>query len=69
MSVREQKADALDVFVKAELVRKKAVDEAKMTKLKALRVAREQEQADTDVAKPAAGKRVIRKTMHLPRPS
>ena len=69
LSVREQKADAVDVFVKAERVRKKALDDAKIAKLKALRVARDQEQASAEGPKPAAAKRVSRKTMHLPRPS
>jgi hypothetical protein len=41
-SVREQKAEALDAFVKAELVRKKELDAAKNAKLKALRLARDE---------------------------
>ena len=69
-SVREQKAEALDVFVKAELVRKKALDDAQRTKLKALRVEREEQEAnDAAGREPPAGKRAARKTMHLPRTS
>jgi len=42
-SVREQKAAALDTLVKAELAKKRAADAAKISKLKALRLAREEE--------------------------
>jgi len=70
-SVREQKAEALDVFVKSELVRKKALDDAQRTKLKALRVEREEQEQANGAAggEPVAGKRAARKTMHLPRSS
>jgi hypothetical protein len=40
-SVREQKAAALDEFVKNELAKKRAADAAKTSRLRALRLARE----------------------------
>ncbi len=49
-SVREQKAAALDEFVKGELGKKRAADATKISNLKALRLARDAElpqQADT----------------------
>ena len=72
MSVREQKAEALDTFVKAELARKKEFDAAKNAKLKALRLARDEQEANAAASiprQPAAGRAVARKTMHLRRPS
>ena len=64
LSVREEKAAALDDFVKAEVARLKALNEAKAARLKALRLAR-------DEANPAvprqSGKPAPR--MKLPRPS
>ena len=69
-SVREQKAEATDSFVKSELSRTKATSEAKTARLKALRLARDE--ANTPASqKPAGqtteGKAVPRKTMHLRR--
>ena len=40
-SVREQKAAALDEFIKQELTKKRAADAAKTARLKALRMARD----------------------------
>ena len=40
---RQQKAEALDVFVKTELARTRAVSAAKIARLKALRLARDGE--------------------------
>lgn len=40
-SVREQKAAALDLFVKQELAKKRAADAAKTARLRALRLARD----------------------------
>jgi hypothetical protein len=42
LSVREEKAAALDDFVKAEVARLKAVNEVKIARLKALRLARDE---------------------------
>ena len=42
-SVREQKAAALDSYIKVELAKKRSADAAKMSKLRALRLAREAE--------------------------
>ena len=50
MNVREEKAAALDEFVKAERARLKALNDAKTAKLKALRLARD---AANDAARPA----------------
>lgn len=41
-SVREEKAAALDDFVKAEIARVKTLNEAKAARLKALRLARDE---------------------------
>ena len=69
-SVREQKAEALDTFVKAELVRKKELNAAKTERLKALRLARDEQEAKTAAARPPAVDRTVtRKTMHLRRSS
>jgi hypothetical protein len=46
-SVRELKAAALDTLVKGELAKKRAADAAKMSNLKALRLARDAEQPDS----------------------
>lgn len=51
-SVREQKAAALDTLVKAELAKKRAADAAKMSKLKALRLAREAELPESEIVVP-----------------
>ena len=40
-SVREQKAAALDEFIKQELAKKRAADSAKTARLRALRLARD----------------------------
>jgi hypothetical protein len=45
-SVRELKAAALDAVVKAELAKSRASQAAKMSNLKALRLARDAEQSD-----------------------
>jgi hypothetical protein len=49
-SVREQKAAALDHLVKAELAKKRAADAAKMSKLRALRLARDAERLPPETA-------------------
>lgn len=68
MSVRDEKAAALDTFVKAELARTKAVNQAKLARLKALRI--ERDQANAAVGQQSAqGKAVSRKRLHLPRSS
>lgn len=65
-SVREQKSEALDVFVKQELARTKAADLAKMGRLRALRLAREEQQKQEPASgQNAQGQRAKRKTMHL----
>lgn len=47
-SVREQKAAALDEFIKQELAKKRAADAAKTARLRALRLARDAaEKAET----------------------
>jgi hypothetical protein len=59
----EQKAETIDAYVKAELARTKALNEAKTARLKALRLAR-------DEANPVASqqpKAVPRKAMRLRR--
>jgi len=48
-SVREQKAAALDSLVKTELAKKRAADAAKMSKLRALRLAREAELPEPEI--------------------
>lgn len=69
-SVREQKAEALDILVKAELARKQAFNTAKIARLKALRLAQEEQQANLPSAqRPAKRQPRIRKTLHLPRSS
>ena len=71
-SVRERKADALDIFVKGELARTQALDIAKRAKLRALRLAREEEEAKA-AALASEGKQAVpaskRRTMHLPKTS
>jgi len=65
-SVREQKAEALDEFVKKELAKTKAADLAKMGRLRALRLAREEEQKqEAPSDQNAKGERAKRNTMHL----
>ena len=68
LSVREEKAAALDGFVKAELARMKALNEAKTARLKALRLARDEANAATGRQSPE-GKTVVRKRLHLSRRS
>jgi hypothetical protein len=67
MSVREQKAEALDTFVKAELARTKALDATKIAKLKALRLARDEQ--DSVPTQPVKHRTVTRKAKPLPRSS
>jgi hypothetical protein len=66
-SVREQKAQALDTFVKGELARTRALDDAKRAKLRALRLERD-EQAARAVG-PSSETKSKRKTIHLPKAS
>jgi hypothetical protein len=47
-SVREQKAAALDAFVKQELAKKRAADAAKTSRLRALRLARDAAEQQTN---------------------
>jgi hypothetical protein len=69
-SVREQKAEALDILVKAELARKQEFNTAKIARLKALRLAQEEQEANLSAPEPAAKRqRRTRKTLHLPRSS
>ena len=56
-SVREQKAAALDTFIKQELARKRAADAAKTERLRALRLARDA----AEPPEPAKTKRDARK--------
>jgi hypothetical protein len=66
LSVREQKSEALDVFVKKELASTKAADLAKMGRLRALRLAHEEQQNHEPVPdENDKSTRVKRKTMHL----
>ena len=68
LSEREQKAEAVDSFVKAELARTKAQDAAKTARLKALRLARDHQEENIPASdRPAERKAPPRKTMHLPR--
>lgn len=69
MSVREEKAAALDDFVKAEVARVKAVNEAKAAKLRALRLARDEANASAVAQGSAPGKAPSRRKLHLPRAS
>ena len=69
ISVREQKAEALDVFVKDELARTKALNAAKTAKLKALRLARDGQGENPAAPHQVERKTGARKTMHLPRSS
>lgn len=66
LSVREQKADALDTLVKAEVARTKALNAAKIARLKAFRLAQDETNA-TASRHPAEGRATPRKTMHLRR--
>ncbi len=69
-SIREQKAEALDTFVKAELARKKEINAAKTARLKALRLARDEQEAYAATSRQSAEDRAVgRKTMHLRRSS
>ena len=69
-SVREQKAEATDAFVKAELVRKKELDAAKTARLKALRLAREELEAnEAGFRQPAKARSTTRKPVQLRRSS
>lgn len=54
-SVREQKAAALDEFIKQELAKKRAADAAKTARLRALRLARDA--AEQTEARPKAKQR------------
>lgn len=69
MSVREQKAEALDLLVKAELTRKQELNAAKMARLKALRLAQEKQEVNLSSETPAKRKPARRNTLHLPRSS
>jgi hypothetical protein len=60
-SVREQKAAALDSLVKVELAKKRAADAAKMSKLRALRLAREAELPGPEIVERAKVKPRARK--------
>ncbi len=65
LSVREEKAAALDDFVKAEIARMKTVNEAKAARLRALRLARDE--ANPPATPPAAARRAPRRNkLHLP---
>ena len=66
-SVREQKAAALDSLVKAELAKKRAADTAKISKLKALRLARQAELPEPGSAVPQT-ERKPRRPRKLPLP-
>lgn len=56
-SVREQKAAALDEFIRLELAKKRAADAAKTARLRALRLARDA----TENPEPAKAKRDVRR--------
>ena len=56
-SVREQKAAALDEFIRQELAKKRAADAAKTARLRALRLARDA----AEESEPAKTKRDARK--------
>jgi hypothetical protein len=56
-SVREQKAAALDEFIRQELAKKRAADAAKTARLRALRLARDA----AETPEPAKAKRDARK--------
>jgi hypothetical protein len=63
-SVRELKAETLDKLVKAELAKKRAADASKMSKLRALRLARDVEEAETSApAEQPARISIARKSM------
>ena len=64
-SVRERKFAALDSFVKAELAQTKAVNADKSARLKALRVARDAEEAKPAGSADSQGS--PGKTLHLRR--
>jgi hypothetical protein len=64
-SSREQKATKLDLFVKAELAKERATDAAKISKLRALRLARDAQQP----AQIASGKRPKSKALRKAPPS
>jgi hypothetical protein len=64
-SVREQKAAALDSLVKAELAKKRAADAAKISKLKALRMAREAELTEPEILVPPPTERKPRPRKRL----
>lgn len=68
LSVREEKAAALDDFVKAELARTKAMNDAKLARLKALRLARDEANAAAG-QQPPERKASFRKRPALRRPS
>jgi hypothetical protein len=61
LSVREQKAEALDTLVKAELARTKSLNAAKIAKLKALRLARDEQEANAAPPHPPVPPRDIAK--------
>ena len=56
-SVREQKAAALDEFIRQELAKKRAADAAKTARLRALRLARDA----AETPEPAKNKRDARR--------
>ena len=56
-SVREQKAAALDTFIKQELARKRAADAAKTARLRALRLARDAAEKPEPAPKAKRGSR------------
>jgi hypothetical protein len=56
-SVREQKAAALDEFIRQELAKKRAADAAKTARLRALRLARDA----AETPEPAKTKRDVRR--------
>lgn len=66
LTVREQKAEALDVFSEAELARVRAIDAAETAKLRALRLARDPRQNDAVASADRDNVQLAkRQTMHL----
>jgi len=66
-SVREQKAAALDSLVKAELAKKRAADAAKISKLRALRLARQTELPEPEIVVPRTERKPRPRKLPLPR--
>jgi hypothetical protein len=60
-SVREQKAAALDSYIKVELAKKRSADAAKMSKLRALRLAHEAELPAPEIVERTKAKPRVRK--------